>query len=575
MSDLKPSPHDDRPRLQAGTVLDGVYHIESEIGAGGFGITYRGRDEKLGLPVAIKEYFPAGVGMRDSTMSVHPVTQSQSEMFEWGRQGFIREAQMLASFKHPGIVRVLRYFETNNTAYMVLEFEGGPSLGKWLQRLGRPPTQAEMDKISTGLLDALEAIHAARLIHRDIAPDNVIVRDNGTPVVLDFGAARYELAEATRTHGHSFRTISYAIVKAHYSPFEQRQTDPKSRGPWSDVYSLGATLYRAVTGLVPPDSHDRMGADTDPLVPAERASSGQYRPAFLTAIDRALILRRQDRPQTIAALRDLMQGTGALSQVRTTTGPKPYSAGGAPQSGPTVQTFADIESHRPPAAPVKRSALPRVAAGLAVVALLAGAGWMMLEARTANQRAEVERQQAGVKKQADAAEKTIADAKSAAEEVRKQAEAAMKRVEDERKRAEDDRRRAEETRKAEDEARRRAEAAAREEALRRAEAVAREDAQRRAEAAAREEARQREAEQLEAERRARITFDIRRNTYVDGDGYRIEYGSTAYQCQELCRGDPICVMFEFHPPENKCNLFVDTRPIGTTDDGTLIGFKRW
>lgn len=304
MIDAAPKPGDGRLRLPVGTLLDEVYLIDGEIGAGGFGITYRGRDTKLGLQVAIKEYFPADIGNRDSTMSVHPVTMSQGEVFAWGRDGFIREAQMLAGFKHPGIVRVLRYFEANNTAYMVLEYEEGMPFGKWLASLGRRPSEAEIGSITRGIMDALEIIHERRLVHRDIAPDNIIIRPDMSPVLLDFGAARFEVEAASRASGHSLLT-RFPIVKPHYSPIEQRSTDLRNRGPWSDVYSLGATLYKAVTGNTPPDTTERLTGDEDPLTPAMKSAAGRYSEHLLSAIDAALSVKRQDRPQSIAALREM------------------------------------------------------------------------------------------------------------------------------------------------------------------------------------------------------------------------------------------------------------------------------
>ncbi|MGE0856964.1 MAG: protein kinase, partial [Hyphomicrobiaceae bacterium] len=186
-------------------------------------------------------------------------------------------------------VRVYRYFRANNTAYMVLHFEEGQHLKGWLKSLGRAPRQKELDAILAPLLDALELIHAADYLHRDIAPDNIMVRKNGQPVLIDFGSARGEIAQ------HS-KTVS-ALVKPGYSPYEQYAETSRRQGPWTDIYALGATLYHAVTGKRPPDAPSRMVHDE--IVPAREAALSSYRPSFLKAIDRALSLEIGDRPQSI------------------------------------------------------------------------------------------------------------------------------------------------------------------------------------------------------------------------------------------------------------------------------------
>ena len=219
-------------------------------------------------------------------------------MFGWGRKRFIEEAQTLEKFRHPSIVRVRHVFEALNTAYMVLEFEDGQSLRDWLDDLGRPPTQAELDAVVSPLLDALAEMHAADFIHRDIAPDNIIIRPDGSPVLLDFGAARQAIAAETKT--------LTGIIKAGYSPPEQYLTDAARQGPWTDVYALGATLYRAVTGVAPPEAPARQMDGT--YVPAATVSQGEYRSAFLSAIDWALRLKVSDRPQSIADFQDALKG---------------------------------------------------------------------------------------------------------------------------------------------------------------------------------------------------------------------------------------------------------------------------
>jgi len=204
---------DHREQLPIGAELVGDYRIDSVLGQGGFGITYKAWHLGLKAPVAVKEYFPTEFATRDNTLTIRPKSERHGEMFDWGRERFLEEAQTLAKFRHPSIVRVQHVFEALNTAYMVLELVDGQSLRQWLDELGRPATQAELDGIVPPLLDALAEMHAADFIHRDIAPDNIIIRPDGSPVLLDFGAARQAIAAETKT--------LTGIVKAGYSPPEQ------------------------------------------------------------------------------------------------------------------------------------------------------------------------------------------------------------------------------------------------------------------------------------------------------------------------------------------------------------------
>ena len=279
--------------LPSGTELVGDYRIERVLGAGGFGITYLADEIALARLVTIKEYFPSDFAARDGGIDAAPRSQDCAGDYRWGLDRFIEEAQTLAKFDHPNIVRVYRYFRANNTGYMVLHFEEGQSLKGWLKGLGRAPRQNELDTIIAPLLDALELIHKADFLHRDIAPDNIIIRKDGRPVLIDFGSARGEIAS------HS-KTVS-ALVKPGYSPYEQYAETSRQQGPWTDIYALGATLYHAVTGKRPPDAPSRMVKDE--LVPAREAALSSYRAGFLKAIDKALALKVEARPQSIPAWR--------------------------------------------------------------------------------------------------------------------------------------------------------------------------------------------------------------------------------------------------------------------------------
>lgn len=285
-----------RQELPAGTRLDGAYVIERVLAAGGFGITYSAQDVRLRKRVAIKEYFPSELAVRHATVSVSPKSESVAELFEWGRRRFVEEAQTLARFRHPSIVGVSRIFSANNSAYMVLEFIEGPSFKAWLARTDAPPTQEQLDAIVRPLLDALETVHVAGVLHRDIAPDNILMQDGRTPVLIDFGAARSAIGARSRTVA--------AIVKPGYSPKEQYTIEVDAQGPWTDIYALAATLYQAVTGGAPVDAQARdLGSH---LAPAVSAARPEYRREFLAAIDAAMALRPSERPQSIAAWRPLL-----------------------------------------------------------------------------------------------------------------------------------------------------------------------------------------------------------------------------------------------------------------------------
>jgi serine/threonine protein kinase len=346
---------DGRLGLPVSTVLDGSYRITRVVGSGGFGITYEAEDVNLGTQVAVKEYYPFDFGDRDATMSVRPKSERHSETFDWGRSNFLQEARTLARFEHPSIVRVTRVFEANSTAYMVMRFEQGQSFEDWLRGLGRLPTQDELDAIVAPLLDALEMLHAVDFLHRDIAPDNVIVRADGSPVLLDFGSARRAVAAMSRT--------MTGIVKAGYSPNEQYSSDSRHQGPWSDLYALGGMLYRAVTGH-PPDEATLRVSDDRMLPAASIDKKGKYRSGFLAAIDACLRVRYADRPRSVALLRPMLLGKGAVSKPRLERQAEAFKSPSKPQ--PKELTLTGVSFAQRPTS--KRW----VAIAAAIVAVLGG-----------------------------------------------------------------------------------------------------------------------------------------------------------------------------------------------------------
>jgi serine/threonine protein kinase len=279
-----------RIALTAGTQVR-HYIIERVLGAGGFGITYLATHEVLSKKFAIKEYFPVEFSYRIG-QTVRP-TVSGAETYRWGLDRFLAEARALAQFKNPAIVDVLDVFEANETAYIVLAYERGASLRDWLERLGRTAGQDEMDRLLVPLLAALEEIHSQNLLHRDIAPDNILIREDGSPVLIDFGAAR----EQVRGAGASVSVL----VKFGYSPPEQYSSAAERQGPWSDIYALSATVYRAITGYKPPDATERLLSDL--YRPAASLARGSFRKEFLEAVDLGLRLPASERPQTVGAWR--------------------------------------------------------------------------------------------------------------------------------------------------------------------------------------------------------------------------------------------------------------------------------
>ena len=444
---------DSRLGLPVNSVLDGSYRIARMVGSGGFGITYEAEDINLGTAVAIKEYYPFDFGDRDATMSVKPKSDRHKQTFDWGRSNFLQEARTLARFEHPSVVRVTRVFEANSTAYMVMRFEQGHSFEAWLNGLGRLPTQEELDSIVAPLLDALQMMHAENFLHRDIAPDNIIVRGDGSPVLLDFGAARRAVAEMSRT--------MTGIVKAGYSPHEQYSSDSRLQGPWSDLYALGGTLYRAVTGNAPEEATLRV--DEDHMPPASQvARKSGYRPGFLSAIDACLRVRHSERPRSVAQLRPMM--LGRKSQPRP--GLRLVEAFKAPGKTPPLR--APPRAPSPPAqpSPTRRTAPPAGRPGAArrwpvvaaaILAVLGGAyggyeysRWQPIDAADAQRRAaqaiaakraeeERARQDAEAKRIADAAAQKRADEERARQAEAKRiadAAAAKKKADEERARQE-------------------------------------------------------------------------------------------------------------------------------------------
>jgi len=312
------------------------YRIEKMLGGGGFGITYLAQDINLQLPVAIKEYFPGDLAVRSADLSVHVRSGENRGQFQWGLERFLDEARALASFRHPNIVRVLRYFKENGTAYIVMEYESGDPLKRWLAKQPALDQQGLL-KIIYPLMDGLEAVHKVNFLHRDIKPDNIYIRADGTPVLLDFGAAR-------RLTGNQDMTN---IVSPGFAPFEQYHSKGH-QGPWTDVYSLGAVMYWMTTGQKPMESASRVREDSMPKA-ADTASAVVFGAPLLRAIDWAMTPNETQRPQDVAALRQALlssdfvktQTLRAASVLVPATPPAPTVPAPAPAEVKTVTAPPD------------------------------------------------------------------------------------------------------------------------------------------------------------------------------------------------------------------------------------------
>src|SRR5688572_2703514 len=294
------------PALPAGYAIQ-EYRVERLLGVGGFGLTYLATDSNLNLSVAIKEYLPGDIALRAADQSITPSAPDKAADFEWGKGRFLDESRTLASFRHPNIIRVMRFFEANGTAYMVMEYVEGAPLPDWLKpRL--PLVEGQIASVAMPLLEGLEVVHASGYLHRDIKPSNIYIRADGTPVLLDFGSARQRSSELT------------AIVSPGYAPFEQYHSQGK-QGPWSDIYAFAGVLYWMVTGKRPLEAAARVREDT--MAPAVQAGDrGRFRVEFLAAIDWGLAPHEDERPQTVAEWREALLGSGELEPATQKTTPQ-------------------------------------------------------------------------------------------------------------------------------------------------------------------------------------------------------------------------------------------------------------
>ena len=281
--------------LPTGTVLQGKYRINHVLGQGGFGITYDGTDLKLQMHIAIKEYFPRQVAERFSGNTYNVTcTQSAQIMYEQGMQNFLKEARNMAKFVgQEHFISVHDYFVENNTAYIIMEYVEGQNLKDYMKQHGRLSMDSAL-RIIAPVMEAVEKIHSAGMIHRDISPSNIMVQPRGNIKLLDFGSVR-DITQETQT-----LTSMSAVYKKGYSPIEQQTTDMR-QGTYTDIYAICATLYEMVTGSLPPSPFSRLTGEETLLPPSKMGV--QLYASQEAGILKGLEVYGKDRQQTIGELR--------------------------------------------------------------------------------------------------------------------------------------------------------------------------------------------------------------------------------------------------------------------------------
>jgi len=291
--------HNDCHPLPKGFLLDN-YRIDRQLSQGGFSIVYLAYDE-TGTPVAIKEYLPASLAQRSGDSPVPVIPVERQATFNQGMRSFLEEARLLAHIRHPNIVGVQNFLKANGTAYMVMRYEQGHSLHEYLGKVRErrePIRETFLRNVFVLLLAGLREVHRQKLLHLDLKPANIYLRDDGHPVLLDFGATRRGLGEADASLGRVY-TAGFAAP--------EQQGSREALGPWTDIYAIGATLYSCLDAGKAPQAADlRMLGDE--VLPAEQRWAKSYSPQLLELIDWCMKLPVLARPQSVYALQKVLNG---------------------------------------------------------------------------------------------------------------------------------------------------------------------------------------------------------------------------------------------------------------------------
>ncbi|MEI2264831.1 serine/threonine protein kinase [Erwinia sp. CGal63] len=344
------------------------FEIKEVIGGGGFGIVYRAWDHLLERTIAIKEYLPVSLVSRDEHLTITLRGERYQKLFTAGLNSFIQEARLLARFNHPGLLHVLRFWEENGTAYMGTLYYSGMTLKEWQLSSPETITDAWIRQLLPPLFGAIDTIHQAGYLHRDISLDNIQIQDNQLPVLLDFGSARKTIGNLSDQ--------TEIMLKPGYAPIEQYSEESDSdQGPWTDIYALGAVLHTLVTGDPPPVSVVRCIEDR--YQPLTQLRPEGFSLPLLNAIDRALAMKPQDRPQSVdefAALIALPVSTveELVSSVTKVAEESPVSEP-QPQPQPQPQLTIAPASASAEYASLRHHKLAKplaIAAGVAVLALV-------------------------------------------------------------------------------------------------------------------------------------------------------------------------------------------------------------
>jgi serine/threonine protein kinase len=272
------------------------YRILRLLASGGFSFVYLAHDENE-VPVAVKEYLPAALALRTDTGPAPVVPEENLATFRYGLKCFFEEGRALASLSHPNVVRVINFFRANDTVYLVMRYERGRTLQEHIHKKSGPIREDWLRNTFAQLLNGLREVHSNKLLHLDIKPGNIYVRNDGNPVLIDFGAARQTLT-ADGMKLPPMYTPGFA------SPEHHRERD--KLGPWSDVYSIGASMYACLAGAGPPVATQRL--EKDKMTSARKGWAGKYSADLLDTIDWCLRLNHLERPQSVFALQKALLG---------------------------------------------------------------------------------------------------------------------------------------------------------------------------------------------------------------------------------------------------------------------------